>query len=67
MSCFDQPTTPLRINIPQVWNYRLAGERDLIAASLFYEDSTRTNTSFTVAGMPVGLTAPIVEASYCVH
>ncbi len=35
--------------------YRLADKRDLIAASLFYENSTRTRTSFEIAAMRLGL------------
>jgi aspartate carbamoyltransferase catalytic subunit len=35
--------------------YRLAQKRDLIAALLFYENSTRTRTSFEIAAMRLGL------------
>ena len=35
--------------------YRLARDKDLIAALLFYEDSTRTRTSFEIAAMRLGL------------
>jgi aspartate carbamoyltransferase catalytic subunit len=35
--------------------YRLAEHRDLIAALLFYENSTRTRTSFEIAAMRLGL------------
>ncbi|MFO8074315.1 MAG: aspartate carbamoyltransferase [Polyangia bacterium] len=35
--------------------YRLAGERDLLAALLFYENSTRTRTSFEIAAMRLGM------------
>lgn len=35
--------------------YRLAEDKDLIMASLFYENSTRTATSFTVACMRLGI------------
>ncbi len=35
--------------------YRLAGDRDLLAALLFYENSTRTRTSFEIAAMRLGM------------
>jgi aspartate carbamoyltransferase catalytic subunit len=35
--------------------YRLGAEQDLIAALLFYENSTRTRTSFEIASMRLGL------------
>ncbi|MCP4605017.1 MAG: aspartate carbamoyltransferase [Proteobacteria bacterium] len=35
--------------------YRLAEGRDLIAALLFYENSTRTRTSFEIAAMRLGM------------
>jgi len=35
--------------------YRLAGNRDLLAALLFYESSTRTRTSFEIAAMRLGM------------
>ncbi len=35
--------------------YRLAANKDLIAALLFYENSTRTRTSFEIAAMRLGL------------
>ena len=35
--------------------YRLAEHRDLIAALLFYENSTRTRTSFEIAAMRLGM------------
>jgi aspartate carbamoyltransferase catalytic subunit len=35
--------------------YRLAESQDLIAALLFYENSTRTRTSFEIAAMRLGL------------
>ncbi|MDD5308776.1 MAG: aspartate carbamoyltransferase [Deltaproteobacteria bacterium] len=35
--------------------YRLADGKDLIAALLFYENSTRTRTSFEIAAMRLGL------------
>jgi aspartate carbamoyltransferase catalytic subunit len=35
--------------------YRLAADKDLIAALLFYEDSTRTRTSFEIAAMRLGM------------
>ncbi len=35
--------------------YRLAEDKDLIAALLFYENSTRTRTSFEIAAMRLGL------------
>jgi aspartate carbamoyltransferase catalytic subunit len=38
-----------------VETYRLAADRDLIAALLFYENSTRTRTSFEIAAMRLGL------------
>ena len=39
----------------EVSNYRLAGEKDLLAALLFYENSTRTRTSFEIAAMRLGM------------
>lgn len=39
----------------QVDRYRLAGDKDLIAALLFFEDSTRTRTSFEIAAMRLGM------------
>jgi aspartate carbamoyltransferase catalytic subunit len=38
-----------------VAGYRLAGDRDLLAALLFYENSTRTRTSFEIAAMRLGM------------
>jgi aspartate carbamoyltransferase catalytic subunit len=38
-----------------VAGYRFAGDRDLLAALLFYENSTRTRTSFEIAAMRLGL------------
>ena len=38
-----------------VSRYRLAGEKDLLAALLFYENSTRTRTSFEIAAMRLGM------------
>jgi len=35
--------------------YRLAGDRDLIVSLLFYENSTRTRSSFEIAAMRMGL------------
>jgi aspartate carbamoyltransferase catalytic subunit len=35
--------------------YRLAAERDMIVALLFYENSTRTRTSFEIAAMRLGM------------
>lgn len=35
--------------------YRLASDKDFIMASLFYENSTRTSTSFAVACMRLGI------------
>lgn len=35
--------------------YRLAGDKDLIMASLFYENSTRTSTTFNMACMRLGI------------
>jgi len=35
--------------------YRLAGDLDLLAALLFYENSTRTRTSFEIAAMRLGM------------
>lgn len=35
--------------------YRLAGNKDIIVALLFYENSTRTRTSFEVAAMRLGM------------
>ncbi len=39
----------------QIPKYRLAADMDLIAALLFYENSTRTRTSFEIAAMRLGL------------
>lgn len=39
----------------QVERYRLAAGKDLLAALLFYENSTRTRTSFHIAAMRLGL------------
>ena len=36
-------------------DYRLAVDKDLIAALLFYENSTRTRTSFEIAAMRLGM------------
>lgn len=38
-----------------VSEYRLAQKKDLIAALLFYENSTRTRTSFQIAAMRLGM------------
>lgn len=38
-----------------VATYRLAGDRDMIAALLFFENSTRTRTSFEIAAMRLGM------------
>jgi hypothetical protein len=38
-----------------VAGYRLAGDRDLLAALLFYENSTRTRTSFEIAALRLGM------------
>jgi aspartate carbamoyltransferase catalytic subunit len=38
-----------------VASYKLAGDGDLIAALLFYENSTRTRTSFEIAAMRLGM------------
>jgi len=38
-----------------VSSYRLAEGRDLLAALLFYENSTRTRTSFEIAAMRLGM------------
>jgi len=38
-------------------DYRLAGDRDLLAALLFYEPSTRTRFSFEIAALRLGLRA----------
>ena len=35
--------------------YRLAGNRDMIIALLFYENSTRTRTSFEIAALRLGI------------
>ena len=35
--------------------YQLAKNKDLIAALLFYENSTRTRTSFEIAAMRLGM------------
>lgn len=35
--------------------YRLAADRDMIVALLFYENSTRTRTSFEIAAMRLGM------------
>eukprot|EP00013_Stygamoeba_regulata_P028930 CAMPEP_0177650068 /NCGR_PEP_ID=MMETSP0447-20121125/11732_1 /TAXON_ID=0 /ORGANISM="Stygamoeba regulata, Strain BSH-02190019" /LENGTH=504 /DNA_ID=CAMNT_0019152887 /DNA_START=53 /DNA_END=1567 /DNA_ORIENTATION=+ len=39
----------------EIEKYRLADKLDLICASLFYENSTRTNTSFAIAASRLGL------------
>jgi len=39
----------------EVRAYRLAGDRDMLAALLFYENSTRTRTSFEIAAMRLGM------------
>ncbi len=39
----------------RVADYQLAADRDLIAAMLFYENSTRTRTSFEIAAMRLGM------------
>ncbi len=43
------------INAREISAYKLAEGRDLIAALLFYENSTRTRTSFEIAAMRLGL------------
>ncbi len=43
------------IQARDVPRYRLADGRDLIAALLFYENSTRTRTSFQIAAMRLGM------------
>ena len=39
----------------QISKYRLAEGRDLLAALLFYENSTRTRTSFEIAALRLGM------------
>ena len=39
----------------EISKYRLAEGRDLLAALLFYENSTRTRTSFEIAAMRLGM------------
>ncbi|MDJ0764329.1 MAG: aspartate carbamoyltransferase [Myxococcota bacterium] len=43
------------IEARQISDYRLAADRDLIAALLFYENSTRTRTSFEIAALRLGM------------
>jgi aspartate carbamoyltransferase catalytic subunit len=45
----------IAINEKNTAVYRLADNKDLIAALLFYENSTRTRTSFEIAAMRLGL------------
>ncbi|MCU0663037.1 MAG: aspartate carbamoyltransferase [Myxococcota bacterium] len=39
----------------EIASYRLAAQRDMIVALLFYENSTRTRTSFEIAAMRLGM------------